>query len=72
MSGQMSERGAEAKWGTRPDQEEMEEDNIPPDSCRTYKGELKSSSGMVGEEVLYCPTHGIQWEDSDDAIRRVI
>jgi hypothetical protein len=33
--------------------------------------ELKEDSGMVGETVLTCPTHGIVWEDAEGAIRMV-
>ncbi len=43
-----------------------------PDECPHCGAEVKCSTGMVGEEVLYCEEHGLLWEDSADAIRRVI
>ncbi len=44
-----------------------------PSHCPKCGSELESSRGYVGETVLYCPEgHGICWEDSEDAIRRVI
>ena len=44
-----------------------------PDCCPECKGELESGSGYVGEAVLYCSKCGIiVWEDSEDAIRRVV
>jgi Zn-finger nucleic acid-binding protein len=42
-----------------------------PEFCPGCSSDLKSSTGYVGEEVLYCPKCGIVWEDSEDAIRRV-
>jgi len=47
------------------------ENEEQPDICRKCKGELRSGSGYAGETVLYCPNHGIQWEDSVQAIRNV-
>jgi NAD-dependent DNA ligase len=51
-------------------------ENAPmPDVCPKCGGKLKTSSGYVGEMLLYCPNRkckaGIVWEDSEDAIRRV-
>jgi hypothetical protein len=47
-----------------------------PDRCPKCGGDLEVGSGMVGEVVLYCPskscTSGIVWEDSADAVRRVL
>lgn len=43
-----------------------------PLRCPKCQSELKSTSGMVGEELLLCLRCGdIVWEDSEDAIRRV-
>ena len=51
----------------------LSKDNPPaPDNCPACKGELKVAPGMVGEDVLYCPEHGMVWEDVAGAIRRVI
>lgn len=47
--------------------------NLPePEKCDKCGSPLQSGRGMVGETVLYCEEHGIQWEDSEDAIRRVL
>ena len=43
-----------------------------PSNCPKCGGPLESSRGYVGEELLYCREHGIQWEDAMDAVRRVI
>lgn len=43
-----------------------------PTKCRQCGRHLISDRGYVGEEILYCPKHGIQWEDTEDAISRVI
>ena len=47
-----------------------------PDACPQCGSNLASSSGYVGEEVVYCPNEdcdaGILWEDAADAVRRVI
>lgn len=43
-----------------------------PTLCPDCQGQLESHRGMVGEPVLVCPTHGIVWEDSEEAIRRVL
>lgn len=43
-----------------------------PEVCPKCKADLESHSGMVGEEVLVCPKHGIVWEDCEDALWRVI
>lgn len=43
-----------------------------PDTCPKCGGELLAGSGYVGETVLYCQQHGPCWEDSEDAIRRVL
>jgi len=43
-----------------------------PDVCPKCGAELEAGSGYVGETILYCPNgHGVFWEDSEDAIRRV-
>ena len=43
-----------------------------PEGCPRCGAELEEAGGMVGETVLVCPEHGIVWEDSEDAVRRVI
>lgn len=47
-----------------------------PTCCPVCKGELKVGSGMVGEDILYCPDAeckgGIVWEDIVGAIRSVL
>lgn len=45
-----------------------------PDRCpHCGSVDLEESKGYVGELVLYCKScRLIVWEDSDDAIRRVI
>lgn len=43
-----------------------------PKCCPKCHGPLKVSRGYVGEAVLYCPEHGMVWEDGADAVRRVI
>jgi NAD-dependent DNA ligase len=49
---------------------------IPPDNCPACGSELEVSKGYVGEGILYCPNpeckKGIVWEDSAEAIRRVL
>jgi len=52
-------------------------ENAPqPEKCPKCGGELEESQGYVGETVLFCPNQnceqGVVWEDSEDAIRRVI
>jgi hypothetical protein len=39
--------------------------------CPTCHQELKSSSGYVGETILYCSNGCFHWEDAEGAIRRV-
>jgi len=41
------------------------------DKCPKCGKEMKSVGGMVGEEMLLCEEHGIQWTDNEGAIRRV-
>ena len=41
------------------------------DKCPKCGAELTVHRGYVGEAVLVCPDHGIVWEDTADAIRRV-
>jgi hypothetical protein len=48
------------------------ENSPEPKVCPTCKSPLESCRGMVGESVLICGTHGAVWEDSEDAIRRVL
>ena len=48
------------------------ENSPEPQVCPTCKGPLEACGGMVGESVLICGTHGVVWEDSEDAIRRVL
>jgi hypothetical protein len=48
------------------------ENSPEPQVCPTCKGPLENRRGMVGESVLICGTHGDVWEDSEDAIRRVL
>lgn len=43
-----------------------------PSTCPKCGAELSESGGYAGETVLCCPTHGVVWEDSEDAIRRVL
>ena len=47
-----------------------------PEKCRSCGSPLAESKGYVGEAILYCPDEdcpeGIQWEDQEDVIRRVI
>src|SRR5215831_163050 len=41
--------------------------NAPrPERCNECQGQLESSQGMVGEEVLICPIHGLKWENVED------
>lgn len=47
------------------------ENDPRPDCCPDCKAELKSSRGFAGEEILYCPEHGVCWEDNEGAIRNV-
>ena len=45
----------------------------PPERCPKCGAALESGDGYVGEEVLYCPNgHGIFWEDSEEALRRIL
>ncbi len=47
--------------------------NIPrPSRCPSCKRELESGGGYVGEEIVYCPEHGVLWEDIEDARSRII
>ena len=47
--------------------------NVPrPSRCPTCRGTLESGGGYVGEEIVYCPEHGILWEDSEQARSRTI
>ncbi len=39
-----------------------------PGKCPKCGSELDEGGGYVGETVLFCPEHGIVWEDSEDAI----
>ena len=44
-----------------------------PGKCEVCEGLLEEGGGYVGETVLYCPEgHGIFWEDSEDAVRRIM
>ncbi len=44
-----------------------------PDKCPKCGTPLNEGPGYVGETVLFCPKgHGVFWEDSEDAIRRVL
>jgi len=44
-----------------------------PDTCPKCGSSLEESGGYVGETILFCPKgHGVFWEDSEDAIRKVL
>jgi len=47
-----------------------------PEVCPGCGGELACGEGYVGETLVYCPNEkcdkGILWEDSEDAIRRIL
>ena len=44
-----------------------------PEKCLRCGSELSEGKGMVGERILFCSKGcGIVWEDSADAIARVI
>lgn len=44
-----------------------------PDRCPRCQAPVNSFPGMVGEEVRVCSKGcGYHWEDTEDAIRRVI
>jgi hypothetical protein len=47
------------------------ENKPEPICCPTCQSDLEAHKGMVGERILVCSTHGIVWEDQEDAIRRV-
>ena len=53
----------------------IENDECPED-CHKCGTPLEEASGMVGETIMYCPNDdcdaGVQWEDSEDIIRRVL
>lgn len=47
--------------------------NLPePASCPDCSGDLAAKRGIAGGRVLVCLSHGIVWEDSEDAIRKTI
>lgn len=54
----------------------IDPNEMPPDCCPECEGPLESSTGYVGENLVYCPNpkcgRNIVWEDRADAIRRVL
>lgn len=43
-----------------------------PSECPQCGRPLMLGKGFVGEPVLWCEEHGLVWEDTEGAIRRVI
>jgi len=48
------------------------ENDPRPETCPDCGAELEVTGGYVNETILYCKEHGVCWEDSEDAIRRVL
>lgn len=60
------------RWEREQIAKAAEQNGEAPDTCPECGGELECHKGMVGEDILVCPKHGIIWEDAADAISKVI
>jgi hypothetical protein len=61
-----------SEWEINEIQKAYERTGDPPNKCPTCKGELTFGKGMVGEDVMWCPIHGLVWEDFGGAVSRLI